>query len=59
MTFRENLIVGFAKGIIPLFSIIGMIQYSESNPIYAYGFAGLFILGYIINECVLGSKSLP
>lgn len=57
MKFKENTIVGFAKGITPLISIIGMIQYAESNPIYAYGFAGLFLVGYMVNECVFGEEN--
>ncbi len=57
MKFNERIAIGYAKSLIPLFSIIGMMQYAESKPRYAYGFAGLFVLGYIINECVFGEEN--
>jgi len=47
---HEKIMVGFAKSIIPVLSIIGMIQYNETNPPLASLWAFIFIIGYMINE---------
>jgi len=47
---HEKIIVGFAKSIIPVLSIVGMIQYHETNIPLAYLWSFMFIIGYMINE---------
>ena len=46
----ERIGVGFAKAIIPAFSIVAMIDYHETKVWAAYLGFFMFIIGFIINE---------
>ncbi len=54
--FMEKLSIGFAKSIIPIVSIVGMIQYHETNIPFAYLWAFIFIIGYMINEALFANE---
>ena len=57
-TTLDDMWIGFTKSIIPLFGIVLIIQYNNSTKFYLQllGIA-IFMLGYVINECVFSEES--